>query len=242
MSGDQTGGASFRALLLDWAAAACEEWSYPPVDGGWREEVERRLPPGLRVLVADGVERGVIEVVGHRFRPVDLPEKKGPYAFLSRSATTRPAVNWEYFVQLAEYLRVRDAVDRHGLTVAFEDALMDVTVRHGSELLWAIEVKERARQLPMLLDSLREHGHGVDLDTPDRGNDPLRKAKYLVTHRAPYFSLVAIGERRDFSVTYTDDGFELREDFVPYANPGLPWGGTGPWGAEDEGAVGDVTG
>jgi hypothetical protein len=207
----------FRSLLVDWAAAACEEWGYPPVDEGWADAVERRLPPGLRALVADGVEQGTVEVVGHRFRPVDLPENKGPYAFLSRSAAERPALNWEYFVQLAEYLRIRQAAVRHGLTVSFEDALMDVTVRRSAELLWAVEVKEQARQLPVLLDQLREHAPGVDLEAPDRGNDPLRKAKYLSTHRPPYFSLVAIGERRDFSVTYTENGFLLREDLVPYA-------------------------
>jgi hypothetical protein len=126
-------------------------------------------------------------------------------------------LNWEYFVQVAEYLRVREATARHGFTVWFEDALMDVTVRRVSELLWAIEVKEKARQLPVLLEQLREHAVGVDLDAADRGNDPLRKAKYLVKHRPPYFSLVAIGERRDFSVTYTEGGFHLREDLVPYA-------------------------
>jgi hypothetical protein len=189
----------------------------PRVLESWSGMVERRLPPGLRALVADGVGRGMVEVVGHRFRPVDLPENKGPYAFLSRSAAKRPALNWEYFVQLAEYLRIREAVVRHGLSVSFEDALMDVTVRRDTELLWAVEVKEQAQQLSVLLDQLREHAPSVDLGAPDRGNDPLRKAKYLSTHRPPYFSLVAIGERRDFSVTYTENGFLLREDLVPYA-------------------------
>jgi hypothetical protein len=217
MGRNLTSALSFRDLLLVWAAAACDEWGYPPVDEAWSADVERRLPPGLRALVADGVEQGTVTVIGHRFRPVDLPGNKGPYAFLSRSATKRPALNWEYFVQLAEYLRVREAVVRHGLTVSFEDALMDVTVRRSSDLLWAIEVKEQARQLPVLLDQLREYAPDVDLEAPDRGNDPLRKAKYLAKHQPPYFSVVAIGERRDFSVTYTEGGFLLREDLVPYA-------------------------
>ena len=218
MLSDPPNGRSFRLLLLDWATAACEDWGYPPVDEAWFDNVERRLPPGLRALVADGVELGTVEVLGYRFRPVDLPATKGPYAFLSRAeATERPNPNWEYFVQLAEYLRVRDAVAHHGLTVSFEDSLMDVTVRRGSDLLWAIEVKEQARQLRELLVQLQDHGSGVDLDAPDRGNDPLRKAKYLATHRPPYFSLVAIGERREFSVAYTTDGFHLQEDLVPYA-------------------------
>jgi hypothetical protein len=217
MLGDQGGELDFRSLLLDWVSAACREWGYPPVEESWADEVERRLPPGLRALVAHGVGRGAVEMLGHRFRPVGLPDEKGPYAFLSRSATKRPAANWEYFVQLAEYLRVRDAVAPHGLKVSFEDGLMDITLRRGSELLWAIEVKERARQLPVLLDQLLEHAPSVDLQARDRGNNPLRKAKYLVANQPPYFSLVAIGERRDFSVAYTEEGFRLQEDLVPYA-------------------------
>lgn len=94
---------------------------------------------------------------------------------------------------------------------------MDITVRDGPTLLWAIEVKERASQLPSLSDELHEHGRRVELDAPDRGNDALRKAKYLVTHQPSYFSLVAIGAGYDFSVAYTESGYALREDFVPYA-------------------------
>ena len=53
-----------------------------------------------------------------------------------------------------------------------------------------------------LLAELESHGSGVDLDAPDRGNDPLRKAKYLVKHRPKFFSGVAIGMQRDFEISY----------------------------------------
>jgi hypothetical protein len=45
--------------------------------------------------------------------------------------------------------------------------------------------------------------------------DPLRKSKYLLRHRPPYFSMVAIGSRMDFSVEYHGDGFDLTEALVP---------------------------
>lgn len=207
----------FRELASGWAEAACQEWDYPEVDEAWHTAIEQRLPLGLRTLVAEGISQGAVQVDGHRFRPIGLPEAKGPYAFLSRSASERPAPNWEYFVQLAEFLRIQTSAGRRGLAVGFEESLMDITVRDSSTLLWAIEVKERASQLPALADQLYEHGRHVELDAPDRGNDALRKAKYLVTHRPQYFSLVAIGAGYDFSVAYTESGYALHEDFVPYA-------------------------
>jgi hypothetical protein len=147
-----------------------------------------------------------------------LDAGKGPYAFFSESSLTQlPAPNWEYFVQIAEYLRVRAAVASRGLRVTFEDDLMDLAVYGDDGLLWCIEVKEQARQLVPLIAGIREHGAHVDFELPDRGNDPLRKAKYLVRRRPPYFSAVAIGCRLDFGVTYTDGGFALVDDLVPFA-------------------------
>ena len=84
-------------------------------------------------------------------------------------------------------------------------------------MAWCIEVKEKADALKPLLDGMRRCGRGIDGDRDDRNDDPLRKAKYLVRRRPPYFSLVAIGCRLDFSVTYTEHGFSLTEDLVPIA-------------------------
>jgi hypothetical protein len=126
-----------------------------------------------------------------------------------------PAPNWEYFVQAAEYGRVARVVEPRGLRVDFEDDLMDVAVYEGDRVLWCIEVKEKARDLETLLKGMRRESAHVDLTAPDRHNDPLRKSKYLLRHRPPYFSMVAIGSRMDFSVSYHGDGFDLTEDLVP---------------------------
>jgi hypothetical protein len=209
---------SFEQLVLAWGSAACEDWGYPPLQPEWLRSLLRRLPTGLRQAVVDGVDVGTIHVVdGHRFSLAGLKPGKGPYAFFSRSASRAPAPNWEYFVQAAEYVRVARAVAPRGLRVDFEDDLMDVSVYDADRVLWCIEVKERAADLNPLLAGMRRGAQHVDPSAPDRHNDPLRKSKYLMRHRPSYFSLVAIGSRLDFSVSYTADGFELTEDLVPVA-------------------------
>jgi hypothetical protein len=127
-------------------------------------------------------------VDGYRFRLAGLPVHKWPYAWLGRSATGTPAIHWEYFVQVAEYIRLASADTR--FTVSFEDGLMDVTVYRDDRLLLACEVKERSQQIGPLLDGIRAYGRELDPTAPDRGNDPLlRKAKYIARIRPPYFSL-----------------------------------------------------
>lgn len=172
---------------------------------------------GLGALIAQGVDDGTLRVVdGHRFTLAGLAPGKGPYAFFSRYADRgEPGPNWEYFVQVAEYIRIRNAVaDR--FRVDFEDELMDISVRDGEHVVWCIEVKEQAGQLASLLTGIRQHAQSVDDAAPDRGNDPLRKAKYIVRRRPDFFSLVAIGQRLDFHIEYDGErSFTLVPDVVP---------------------------
>ncbi|NEA24619.1 hypothetical protein [Actinomadura bangladeshensis] len=80
-----------------------------------------------------------------------------------------------------------------------------------------VPVKERAIDVPGLVDRIGAYGRdGVDVNAPDRGNDALRKAKYLVWYRPLYFSVSAIGLRRDFQVVYAaGDRFVLVDDMIP---------------------------
>jgi hypothetical protein len=207
---------SLEDLVVSWGQAACDEWGYPPLSEDWLSTVTGRLPPGLRQTIAEAVERSSISIVGgHRFSLAGLAARKGPYAFFSRSPRRVPAPNWEYFVQAAEYGRVTRAVEPRGLRVDFEDDLMDVAVYDGPHVVWCIEAKEKARDLEKLLRGLRQGSQHVDMNVSDRHNDPLRKSKYLMRRRPPYFSMVAIGRRLDFSVSYELDGFTLTEDLVP---------------------------
>ncbi len=68
-----------------------------------------------------------------------------------------------------------------------------------------------------LVSRMRAYEQHVDLTVPDRGNDPLRKAKYIVKHRPSYFSAVALGGRLDYRVDYQPgQAFRLVPDVIPF--------------------------
>jgi hypothetical protein len=169
---------------------------------------------------AKGRSHALIRPVGkYRFTLQGLPAGKGPYAWVGRDAAGAPAMHWEYLVQAAEYARIYRAVATRGYTIAVEDRLMDITISDTSgKLRWYLEVKEKAADLPRFVAAIRGYGaSGVDLDASDRGNDALRKAKYVVRYRPEYFSVSAIGMRMDFAVTEDGNRFNLFEDMVPFA-------------------------
>lgn len=100
------------------------------------------------------------------------------------------------------------------------DRLMDITVSDpDGTLRWYIEAKERAIDVPNLVDRIGAYSReGVEVNAPDRGNDALRKAKYLIWYRPLYFSVNVIGLRRDFQVAHRAGyQFVLIDDMVPLA-------------------------
>jgi hypothetical protein len=208
----------FDQMFRDWTRSACKEWGYPEPDETYYLAAFARLSPGLRTLLATGLQEGLIISHGRTFTLRGLAPGKGPYAWFSRYAQVqRPNPNWEYYVQVAEYVRLSRFAAAVGLTVTFEDGLMDLALYRNGKLQVCVEVKERRTQLQRLLQSLRAHEHAVDLKSPDRGNDPLRKAKYLVKRRPRYLCGVALGARVEYRVDYPDDaGFRLVEDVVPW--------------------------
>jgi hypothetical protein len=211
---------SFDDLMRQSVLAACHEWGYPAPDDSWYEKLNKRLPSGLRFLFERGLDSGLLRMVdGFRFTMRDLPKGKGPYVLYSKSTSTQvPAPNWEYLVQAVDYVRVHENLAPKGYVIGVEDKLMDVTVRDPRrELLWYIESKEKRTDLTKLVADIRNWGiRGVDLEIDDRGKDGLRKAKYLILNRPPYFSGSAIGIRLDFAVSYRGtDRFDLIEDAVP---------------------------
>lgn len=208
----------FREFVQGWARAACEAWRYPEPGDEYYDRVFRRLPEGLRTLIAAGVREDLIIPQGAKFRLKDLPAGKGPYAWFSRrSAPKEPSPNWEYFVQVAEFVRLSHIARLQGLTVIFEDHLMDLALYREGRLVVCCEVKERASQLQALVKGIRTYEAGINFSQPDRGNDPLRKAKYVVRRRPEYLSLVAIGARFEYRIRYPKGGtFELTRDVIPW--------------------------
>ncbi len=208
--------AVFDEHLREWSYAACAEWDYPPPDDQWSEMVHARLPVGLRTEVGRGISAGAISTVeGHRFTVAE--GGTGPHSWFSRSQSRRLVPNWEYFVQAAEYARIRSLASGSDLTLGFEDQRMDISVRRGDDLLWYVEVKETFHGLYELARGLDRIGAaGLDYNVDDRGNEPLQKAKLLVELRPAYFSLVGIGGRLDFSIAVRDlHHFALLPDLVP---------------------------
>ena len=56
----------------------------------------------------------------------------------------------------------------------------------------------------------------MDLSAPDRHDDQLRKAKYIVKRKPEYFVGVAIGGRFEYKVIYDQErSFQLIRDVVP---------------------------
>lgn len=195
----------FEGVLRRAAQAAASEWRYAAPTEAFYEQFAARIPEDTRAEIARGVHDHRVVIDGYRFTLPNLGGNKGPYALFSRNRGPGvPSPNWEYFIQLAEYLRILRTV-RPSLRVGFEDGLMDVSVRHDQRLIWYIEAKERASQASHLVDRLATHAAGVDTTSADRGNDPLRKAKYLVIHRPVFLTVIAIGWRRDYAVQYPDD-------------------------------------
>lgn len=207
----------FDSVFRHWAWTACAEWGYPEPDEAYYREAFSRLSPGLRTLLAAGLQDGLIIPQGRTFTLRGLAPGKGPYAWFSRYPHVQRAnPNWEYYVQVAEYVRLSRLATATGLTVKFEDGLMDLALYQGDTLQVCVEVKERRTQLQRLLQRLRMHEPKVDLDAPDRGNDPLRKAKYLVKRRPRYLCGVALGARLEYRVDYPEGAaFRLVEDVVP---------------------------
>jgi hypothetical protein len=131
---------------------------------------------------------------------------------------------WELHVQLADYGRIRTVSERHRLTTRLEDQLMDITVYAGKNLLVYVENKTKKEDALRLLERMREYGKtGFDLEDPDKGNDPLRKAKYLVRDGAypQYFALSAIGFEQVFRVEYLEgrNRFLLHESELSLTEP-----------------------
>ncbi|MDP3880341.1 MAG: hypothetical protein Q8Q07_08590 [Dehalococcoidales bacterium] len=207
----------FDRSFRQWVKTACQEWKLNEPSEEYFSHVKRRLPEGLRTLLGYGLKHGLIIPTGRVFTLKDMPPSKGPYNWFSQGRTTKPSPNWEYFVQIAEFIRFfRISSTTHGLSVKFEDSLMDVGVYRNNKLFVYVEVKEKGTQLQKLVQEMKKLQYSIDLTIEDRGNDPLRKAKYLVTQRPEYLVLSAIGTRFEYKVVYPDDtSFEIVSDMVP---------------------------
>jgi hypothetical protein len=208
----------FDKHFKDWVSSACKDWSYPEPSDEYFARVYKRLPEGLRVLLGLGVKEGLIISQGRTFTLKGLSPKKGPYNWFSRYPSAKdPAPNWEYFIQVSEFVRLYHIAQAKGLILTFEDDLMDLALYLNGKLVVCCEVKERASQLQKLINGIKVYQETINFAEADRGNDPLRKAKYIFKRRPNYFCGVAIGVRLEYRVDYPEDhAFQLVKDIIPW--------------------------
>lgn len=208
----------FNEHFAEWVSLACQEWGFPEPANSFYERVYARLPEGVRYLLGQGLQEGTIIPQGHRFSLKGLAANSGPFSWFSRySAAREPSPNWEYYPHVALYTQLYTPLTSRGLTLVFGDEYMDLAIYAGDRLLVYIEVKETAKKLHALMAGIKRYQTAIDLSAPDRGNDPLRKAKCIINARPDYFCGYAIGARFDYKVRYfSNNSFCLEADIIPW--------------------------
>ena len=204
--------------------STCKEWGYETPQDDYFENVYERLPLGLGTIIASGLSSGMLNDVGlsktksAAFRPVGVSEKKGPYSWFSRDNQKKlPCPNWEYFVQVSEYIRLLEAFKTKSVDLKFEDDPMDIGIYRKNKLWVCCEIKEKSSQAQHLIREVKKYQDANELPVSDRGNDPLRKAKYIANLKPQFFYLVSIGRRFEFRIEYPENmQFRLIEDLVPF--------------------------
>lgn len=212
-----------RTVPLDeefrsWVKAFSEARGYPMPGDDWFARINSRLPAGLRETIDVGIQNETITILdGYRFRLPEM-ERDRKYAWLAkRDPAGPPWVNWEYFIQAAEYVRLWSAISHKGHTVRFEHDKMDVSVSLDGDVLLYVECKETGVGLDRLVRGLRRWGaKGVPRSRPAEDTDAWEKARSLLKHRPRYFSALSIGKRYDFRLLRLDhEHFALAADLVP---------------------------
>jgi hypothetical protein len=218
-------GTKFDQFFRKIVKRTCTEWGYEIPQDEYYMNVYERLPLGLRVIIESGLSSGLINDVGvsktksAAFRPIGVPENKGPYSWFERNSRKKqPRPCWEYFVQLAEYTRLYEAFQTKEVKLSFEDDLMDIGIYRKKMSPWVCcEIKEKSSQAQNLIRGVKKYQTASELPDFDRGNDPLRKAKYIVSLKPEYFYVVSIGRRFEFRIEYPKSmQFQLVEDLVPF--------------------------
>ncbi len=93
---------------------------------------------------------------------------------------------------------------------------MDIGIYERGTLQVCCEVKETSSKAQKLIRGIKGYETAATLPKEDRGNDELRKAKYISKLKSLYFYVVSIGRRYEFRVEYPKEmRFRLVEDFIP---------------------------
>ena len=249
----------FRSEFRGWVRALNRVKGFNVSPDSVLERLENRLPVEMLRQIGGAFINGWLQIESEPNRKYFVRESDrggvgGGQWMLGHVGQGLVEPNLELHIQLADYSRIRTVAERHGLTTRLEDGLMDITVYAGRELLLYVENKTKKEAAIRLLNRMRDYGKtGFNLKDPDKGNDYLRKAKYLVRNEAypQYFALSAIGYEQIFHVEYlnNENRFLLHETKQSLTGPlveAIPEGETGsrsvvdPLALEIENLAGDM--
>lgn len=220
----------FQRELESWIKAHREvRHSQIEFDALYAQIIER-VPESMLRDIGRAFENGWLETDPRPSRGYFIRERgvlggKGSVYLLTNVTASGVGIWWELLVQLADYSQLRAAAEPRGMQVRLEHELMDITVWAGSKLLLYVENKTTAQQARSLLSKMRAYGEiGFDVDDPAKGDDPLRKAKYLFGRdsRPAWFGLSALGFRQFFRIEYPggeEPRFKLIESSEPFTTP-----------------------
>ncbi len=201
---------SFEVLFHLWAEQACKAAPFQAEKPRYE-----RIPPEVRQKVFYLWQKGFC-YSGYSPASFLLQDAKrgGPYHWFTYSPMYQKIyTNHEYFVQVAAYY---DLIFEYNwpleyIWFEFSEYInqvslpIDIAIIDQNKEKIYIEVKEREDQTKYLIINVREYGmKGVDLGSPDRGNDPLRKAKYIAAGRPSIFAFYSPHGFTTFGITYID--------------------------------------
>ena len=215
----------FRTEFRRWVTAHNKAKGFTADADDLLQQLEETVGEDNLRHVGSGFMNGWLETErGYFVRETGLgPKHRGQFA-ITHQGNGKVAPCWELYIQLADYAWLRTVAQRAAHEVRLEDERMDIAVWAGGTLLLYVENKTTRDLAKNVLTRMREYGEkGFRDDEPDRGNDPLRKARYLTrareAHGHPtYFGLSAPKYRRLFKVEYGDHNhFRLVEDERAFA-------------------------
>jgi hypothetical protein len=219
----------FRQEFKGWVRAVNKTKGYDASPDEVLDRLEKRMPEESLRQIGAAFINGWLQNEPEPDRKYFVKEsdREGPRGgqwMMGNVGEGRIDANLELHIQLADYGRLRTVAEQHGLAVWIEDQLMDITVYAGKKLLLYVENKATKQGALNLLKGMKEYGNsGFDLSDPDKGNDNLRKSKYLVRNQAypEYFGLSAIGYEKMFRVEYLEEQnrFSLHETEMSLTEP-----------------------
>lgn len=158
-------------------------------------------------LIGRGVKSGLLSIAGNKILISQRGRAKREYDLFT--------LNREYLTQFAALSALAYDYAYRPDDCWLECDFMDVCVMRPqtSTPYIYVEVKapKRVTEMAILLKKIESYAPGIAhfLDELDRGNDPLRKAKYIFKNKPEYLWLFTPKNRHAFKINYTNEGFAL---------------------------------